>query len=498
VKIQLFRKISLGLATFFSVVLFSSLIFGQTSDIRPMVRIGEKLTYNIAIDHLDNAAYAETYVVSTGKIGDRDAIEIRTRFKTLSLASAAFFMVDESTTTYMSPVTGMPLYTRREEFTTGLPKATVREFTDAPAAGHDLNTLMVAIRNSGQPGTYSAQGVDRTFGVTVQVIGPEAIKTDTGNYETTAFSIQSEFFTERGISDVKVNLSNDEARIPVFIKFKTAKGEIRATVAGVQVIQPEVEVEPAPQPTETPRPAPTPKPTATPEVYVDNRPLSTDLPFVLGESLEYRVSTGGIDIGSVTMRAESRNEIQTMDSLLLTATVVPGGQGNAVLRAGDFLRSRVNPDSLTPLQFEIRLNSAGNQIEQTANFDPRTSVITFGGTPVEAPAGTHSVLSLLYAMRSFNLKPSRDNNNPTNDTRVAVFWDGKATIFFLRPSAPALLEIGGEKFAAQQVSVTTNNPQLEALAPKIWLSNDARRTPLRITLGAYQLDLVKSSVIAPK
>lgn len=493
-KIQAFRNFSLCIAAFLAVAFLSPLVAAQISS----VRIGEKITYNVAIEHLDNAAFAETYIVSTGKVGDRDAIEMRTRFKTLNLASAAFFLVDESTTTYVSPTSGLPIYSRREEFTGGLPKATVRDYAVGQASGHDLNSLMIWVRSLGQPGNYSIQDDERTFPVTVQLIGGEPIRSDAGNFETTAFSVQSDYFTAKGISDIRVNLSSDEWRIPVIVRFKTSKGEVRASVASVQVIQPEIEVEPVPQPIETPRPVPTPKPTATPEIYVNNRPLSQDLPFVLGETLDYKVSNGGTEIGSVTMRAESRSEFQDTDSLLLTATISPKGSNGSSIIAGDFLRTRVHPDSLTPQQFEIRLNSAGNQIAQTATFDSRTGLISFGAVPLEAPAGTHSVLSLLYAMRSFNLKSSRDNNNPTNDTRVAVYWDGKATIFFLRPSAPVLLDVGDEKVAAQQISITTNNPQLEALAPKVWLANDARRTPLRITLGSYQLDLVNSSVIAPK
>jgi hypothetical protein len=497
VKTQTFCKISLSFAALFAVVALPSILFGQISGSRPSVRIGEKITYDVSIEHFDNAAFAETYVVSSGKVGDREAIEMRTRLKTLNLASAAFFLVDEATTTYMSPLTGLPIYSRREEWTSGLARSVVRDYADGPPMGHDLNTLMIAIRNAAQPGSYSIQEVDRTSPVTVQLIGAETVRSDVGTFETTAFSVQSDYFTERGISDLKVNLSNDQWRVPIAVRFKTSKGELRATVASINVIQPELEVEPVQPQIETPRPQPTPAPIATPEIYVDNSPLSADLPFALGETLEYRISSGGMEVGRATLKAESRTEFQRMDSLLLTATLRPAS-GTVLFGSGDYLRTRVDPGSLTPQQFDIRITSPGNQILQTAGFDPRTSLITFGGTPIEAPAGTHSVLSLLYAMRSFNLKPSRDNNNPTNDTRVAVFWDGKATIFFLRPSAPSLLDLGGEQIAAQQVSITTNNPQLEALAPKVWLSNDARRTPLRITLGAYQLDIINNSVSPPK
>ncbi|MDM7922945.1 MAG: DUF3108 domain-containing protein [Pyrinomonadaceae bacterium] len=458
--------------------------------IGPAVRIGEKITYNVSIEHLDNAAFAEFHVVSTGRLNGRDVIEMRSRVKTLNLASAALFMVDESTTTYMLPDSGLPLLTRREEGTFGLPKVTSRDFSAAPASGHDINTLLLAIRGTMQAEVYTLQADDRTGQVTVQMMGSETVRSDAGTFETSILSVQSDLLTERGISDLRVNFSNDENRIPVLFRFRTSKGNVTATAASVQVQRAEPDPQPTPQPVETPRPTPVPTPVPTPEIYVNDQPLSRELPFTLGERLDYRISTNGREIGEVTLRAESRSQFQGTDSLLLSATFNSSGSSDALFRNGDYLRTRVDPDTLTPFLFDVRFTSAANQVSHNATFDSRTGAVMFGGTPIEAPVGTHSVLSLLYAMRSFNLKASRDGNNPTNDTRVAVYWDGKATVFSLRPANPAAVDINGEQVQAQMVSITTNNPKLEPLTPRVWLSMDARRLPLRIELGAYRLDLV--------
>jgi hypothetical protein len=99
-------------------------------------------------------------------------------------------------------------------------------------------------------------------------------------------------------------------------------------------------------------------------------------------------------------------------------------------------------------------------------------------------------LSLIYAVRSFNLKPSKDTYNPINDTRVAVFWENKPYIFTLRPSTAEIIDIKGMKISAQLISVNTGNPQLDSLNIKVWLSNDSRRLPLRFSAGQYQADLI--------
>jgi hypothetical protein len=117
---------------------------------------------------------------------------------------------------------------------------------------------------------------------------------------------------------------------------------------------------------------------------------------------------------------------------------------------------------------------------------------------IDIPVGTHSLLSLIYAMRSFNLKPSKDLTNPVNDTKVAVFWDKLPYVFTLRPADANIINLRGERISAQQISINTGNPQLDSLGLRLWLSNDERRVPLRFSVGAYQADLVAETVEQPK
>jgi hypothetical protein len=60
------------------------------------------------------------------------------------------------------------------------------------------------------------------------------------------------------------------------------------------------------------------------------------------------------------------------------------------------------------------------------------------------------------------------------------------------------LTIRGEKVSAQLVSISTGNPQLDALNIKVWLSNDPRRVPLRFSLGRYQAELLSDKLVTPK
>ena len=105
-------------------------------------RLGERLTYNMSFGQFANAGYAEIYVVSRGKLGDKDAIELRSKLKTNDFVSAAFYLFDESRTTFASTETGLPLYIRKMSNAGILPQETITNFLTAPTVNFDFLTLI--------------------------------------------------------------------------------------------------------------------------------------------------------------------------------------------------------------------------------------------------------------------------------------------------------------------------------------------------------------------
>jgi hypothetical protein len=459
-------------------------------------RIGERLTYTVTIGRLPNAAYAELYCVSRGRLGEKDAIELRAKFRTLDLASATFHLIDESRTTFVNPSTGVPLFTSVTQNTFGLPKETTQSFLQAPTPHFDLLTMIYKLRQSGGTGAVTMQDGEKVYSVTFLPGGIEKQKTDAGEFETAVVSVQSEYFAERAMTDVRVYLSNDEAKVPVVVSFGTSKGKLRAALASAQMIEPEVATSPTPVPIRTPLPERTPKPPPTPEPYVANQELSNEIAFDLGERLDYRVTFGGQQVAAMHLHAKERKQVNGLDSLLLEATFT-NLQAGSPFAGGDFVRAYVSPDTLAPQQFETRFAGALRPYSGTLKFEREGSLVVAGPNRIDSPVGTHSILSLLYAARSFNLKPSRDLNNPINDTRVAVFWESQPYIFTLRPSQPEILTIDGKQVPAQLVTVSTKNPTLDQLNIRIWLGMDDSRVPVRFAVGAYQADLVSATKVAP-
>lgn len=457
-------------------------------------RVGEKLTYSISFGKLGNAGYAETYIASRGTLSGRDAIEIRSKIKTLDLVSAAFFMIDESRTIFVAPDTGLPLYISKNSNEGPIPREAIANYLTEPTSSYDIITLMFKARETSGSGNFNLFEKDRMYSVAfVPAARGERVSTEAGEFDTTVSTVQSEYLTANGITEMRINFSIDENRIPVLVRFRTAKGDFRIVLSASVMALP-----PTPLPTLVPTPVPTqtparPKPTPSPEVYVENRPLAPELGFQLGELLEYRLTNTGRPSASIALNARERRLIAGEDSLVLTATITASEPGSRDFTPGDFSRVLVNPETLAPKEMESRFSSVFPGLNQTLSFDRRTGIVSFGGDkPIDAPVGTHTLLSLVYAMRSFNLQPSKDVNNPVNDTRVAVFWENKAYVFTLRPSNPEDITVNGEKVSAQLITINTGVPALDALNLKVWLATEDR-VPLRFGFGTFQAELTVRS-----
>lgn len=503
-RLRLFSFIFLSAVLLFAV--FSILREASAQNAAPAqnlpptpFRIGERLTYNISFEKFNNAGYAELYVVSRGKLGEKNAVELRSKIKTTDLVSSAFYTIDQQRTTFASAETGLPLYIRKISNTGVLPKEIISNYLVNPAGTNDLLTFVYQARNAGGVGIFSFREDEQIYSVNLQNTVGERIKTAAGDFDTGVSTMQSAYLTERGITDLRVNFSVDEARVPVLIRFKTAKGEFRAELASLQTLDSAPAIEPTPTPLPIVSVQKTPKPIATPTPYIENQPLVSDLPFKLGETLEYQVSMLGKYFGNVALQVRERKQFAGQDSLLLTATATETERGNPLFNLNDAIRAQVNPDTLEPRQIELKFTGFFSPYNQTAQFDQKNGFVTFNGASRTAiPVGTHSLLSLAYAARSFNLKPSKDPSNPVNDTRVAVFVGSQPYVFTLRPSTGDIINLKGEKVGAQLITITTGNPGIDSLGFRLWLSTDEKRLPLRLTVGNYQADLVSETNIPPK
>ncbi|HEV7701034.1 MAG TPA: DUF3108 domain-containing protein [Pyrinomonadaceae bacterium] len=454
--------------------------------------IGERLTYTISVDKLQNAGYLELQTVSTGQLSGRDVIELSLKVKTFDLLSAAFFLLDERRTTFISPETGLPVYIDKIKSDGPIPKETILNFLSTPATGHDLSSFIYKARSNVAAGTFQLFEDGQLYTVTLRPAKSDHVRTDAGEFDTAVCPVASEYLTAHNIKDFTVAFSTDEQRVPVLFRFSIGEAKFRVTLSAISRAQPAVVVAPTPTPVSTPVAPVTPRPTPSPTPYVENLPLSPELNFSIGESLDYSVTAAGQPAGIITTAAKERKLVGKDDTLFLTAIVTAVEPGSRLLTLGDHVQALVDPETLEPRSVESSFSSTLKGLTQTVTIDQRTGLITVpGAQPIDGPVGTHTLLSLIYALRSFNLSPSLDRSSPINDTRVAVFWEDRPYIFTLRPSKAEEITVNGQKVLAQMISITTGNAQLDSLAPKVWLSMTDGRVPVRYTAGALQADLIK-------
>src|SRR5580765_5258140 len=194
-------------------------------------RVGEKLSYTISFGKFQNAGYAELDVVSSGKVSGHDAVELRSKIKTLDIVSAAFYLFDESRTVYAAPDTGLPIYVKTDSHDTAVPKETVTNYLASGSSSFDLTTLIYRARAAGGVGTFPLYEGGKLYTATFQQVGKITAQTEAGNFDSTISKVQSDFLAAQGIKEMYVHFSADEAHVPVVFRFTTAKGEFKAVLS---------------------------------------------------------------------------------------------------------------------------------------------------------------------------------------------------------------------------------------------------------------------------
>jgi hypothetical protein len=111
---------------------------------------------------------------------------------------------------------------------------------------------------------------------------------------------------------------------------------------------------------------------------------------------------------------------------------------------------------------------------------------TDSGVRIEIPVGTHDYLSFFYALRTFNLAPPRRSG-------ISLLVNNKPKTLFIEALKRESIQLGSQTIPAIQVALTTDDTPADKYQLRVWISDDRRRLPLRITavtqLGVVRADL---------
>jgi len=390
------------------------------------------------------------------------------------------------------------------------------------------------------------------YEVTLNVIEKKLVKTNIGSVNTIVTQLRVNNDKKADSYRIKIYFSDDENHIPVLITVQLRAGEIRAELASSELLK--EETKPAnPNPTKTPQSANTSPATTNPTITstnptitnsipgINQTPINTDpnvpqridttgvgnppvnpanptktptvaatpqpkpfpkeYPFEANEQLNFNIhwQNSQRPVGKVGFQISQRTLFNGKDSLELKAKVDSVlGAITKLFNLNDSLTTYVEPESLLPYRSETKLQQQNSKYNQTLTLDQNRGLAqNEKGQRAEIPVGTHDVLSLIYALRIFDLTLNKK-------TTVAVYIGNRAVILTVIPLRREVIELGGQSIKAVQLQITTDDPNTTAddnqgdkYNLRLWVSEDLRRLPLRFSAklsdGTLRADLAIAS-----
>lgn len=482
----------------------------QTDDLasRPFspapYRVGERLTYNVSFSNFISAAHVELLVASRGTFFGREGIQLKGHVETNGVVNAALFALNNDFVTYVDPLTGLPFHSEQTSRDASRTTETSAEFnqpagtTALPSRGmdevsgtYDFISAIYRLRalplSSGATYALAVRNENQNYQIDLRVTGREAIKTNVGSFNTIVSQIRVKSET-LGSYSLKAYFSDDQRHVPVLIITRLSVGEIRAELAGSAFVTPPT-VLATPIPTPVPGTPPTGPPVVIPRTPVSAEAGLDDLPFKVGEQLNYQLFLPNIPAAAATasFQVRARAKYFDHDGLWFTLNAQTTNALQKIFAASDTMSSYVDPKSLLPFRTELTLNEGRRRVvtKLTINQDYGTAT-TAKGEKLEIPIGTHDYLSYFYVVRTFNLSPPKRN-------AISILVNNKPKTLFITALKRESVQIGSQSIPAIQISLTTDDAQGDKFQIRGWISDDRRRLPLRLTavtdLGPLRADL---------
>jgi hypothetical protein len=163
------------------------------------------------------------------------------------------------------------------------------------------------------------------------------------------------------------------------------------------------------------------------------------------------------------------------------------GPGQTLFPVSDQISSYVDASTVLPFRTELALVEGKRRARFVVSADQGSGSALFeDGTRIEVPVGTHDLLSVFYALRSFDLTPGKRN-------AVSLLVNKRPRLLFITALRAATIQLGGQPIPAVELALATSDPGGDKLALRLWVSTDKRRLPLRLTaqtpLGPVRADL---------
>lgn len=213
------------------------------------------------------------------------------------------------------------------------------------------------------------------------------------------------------------------------------------------------------------------------------------MPFNLGEQLNYQVFIGSSNtaLGMASFQVRGRSRYFERDGLFLSLVAQTTGAAAQLFTARDQVDSYVDPKALLPYRTVLNLHEGRRRLTETLTVNQEAGTATSDkGTKIDIPVGTHDYLSFFYALRTFNL-------NPSKKSAISILVENKPKTLFVNVVKRETIQLGEQIIPAIALTLTTDDPETDKYKLRMWVSDDSRRLPLRLTcvtkLGPLRADL---------
>jgi hypothetical protein len=475
---------------------------------------GEKLTYNVAYSNFSSAGHIELFNAGRGQFFNREGFELRARVQSVGVVRAALYAIDSEYTAYVDPQTGLPFRTRVQNFDAGGAALTSAlsgqpaPAVEATPATYDLLSALYHARSlplaAGAIYRVSAQGEGVQYEAEVRVVGRETVKTAAGSFNAVVAQLRV-----RGgaASDYRprIYFTDDERHVPVLLTAKLKTGELRAELASSEMINltPQqtppgsglvAEQPPGVQPETSRVVVPSPAggggdgAVAAGASGADSSNLN-DLPFKVGEQLNFNffLGTSPQPVGIASYHVRARNKYVGRDGLWLSATMGTTNALQQLFPVADKIETYVDVKTLLPFRSQLQIREGNHRLQGVVSLDQERGAATAtDGSTIEIPVGTYDLVSVIYALRSFDLTPPKRN-------AVSILINKRPRTLFITSLRRETIELGGKSIPAYLLALATDEPQGNRLNIRLWVGSDRRRLPLRLTattpLGPVRADL---------
>lgn len=453
-------------------------------------QVGERLTFNVAFSSFVSAAHVELLVAARGTFFEREGIQLKGHVETTGIVNAALFAINNDYISYVDPATGIPFRAQQIVRTASRASETAADFNQPAGTPpseeanefpgtYDFLSAVYRIRalplSEGATYNLTIRGDGETYQIEVKVKGQQIIRTNVGSFNTIVTQVRI-----KGTHDynVRAYFAEGQRHVPVLITAKLSAGEIRAELAGSELI-----------PTPNPPPGQTPTPLPGPSAPASGNNTLSGVPFRVGEQLNYQVylPTIAAPVARATFQVRARSKYFNQDGLLFTVNAETTNALQTLFVANDTISSYVNPETLLPFQTELNLSEGRTRVNTklTINQD-YGRVTTDKGERIEIPVGTHDYLSFFYLVRTFDLTINKQN-------AISILVNNKPKTLFITALKRESIQLGSQTIPAIQLKLTTDDAQADKFQLRGWLSDDRRRLPLRLTaltkIGSIRADL---------